>query len=145
MTITPKPTKRGPKRKPLTSRGKLAIPKPITRIERSYSIHRKQQVLVFLQHHLIPLQKNIYDEWPRQSHSLSGRPDPPEGYRYPNAEETAFYFKIPRRTISDWWKARDNIAKGGVTKQYPPRWPQLEDRLWDCQEKRCFLSKGRDR
>jgi hypothetical protein len=62
----------------------------------------------FLQHHLIPLQKNIYNEWPRQSYSLFGRFNPLEGYRYSNAEETAFYFKIPKRIISDWWKARDN-------------------------------------
>jgi hypothetical protein len=59
MIITFKPIKRSLKRKPLTPKVKLAIPKPITRTKWLYSIHRKQKVLIFYKTTLF-LSKRIY-------------------------------------------------------------------------------------
>jgi hypothetical protein len=128
----PQRTQRGRKPNPLTPTGKLVLKGPVTQQRRSYSNLRKKQVLVFLQYHLIPIEKNIYGQWPVQYSTLSGIDPPPEGYRTPTTAEAAKYFKInSEATIRTWWAARNIIAKGGIIKQYPPKWPELEAQLWD--------------
>jgi hypothetical protein len=135
MAITPKPSRRtkpGQKPKPLTPTGKLAIKGPVLRKQQSYSILRKKQVLVFLQYHFIPLQQQPYGGSIQPTRTLAGINPPPEGYRTPTTAEAAKYFKInSEATIRSWCKARDIIAKEGITKQYPPKWPELEARLWN--------------
>jgi hypothetical protein len=127
-----KRTKRGRKPNSLIPNGKLVLKGPVTQQRRSYSNLRKKQVLVFLQYHFIPIEKNIYGEWPRQNCNLFGLNPPPEGYRTPTIAEAAQYFTIDsKKTITGWWAARDTITKGGIIKEYPPKWPELETQLWD--------------
>jgi hypothetical protein len=101
--VTSKRTKYGRKPNPLTLTGKLVLKGPATQQRQFYCNLRKTQVLVFLQHHFIPLEKNIYVEWPRQNCTLSGLNPPPEGYRTPTIAEAPQYFKIDsKKTIAGW-------------------------------------------
>jgi hypothetical protein len=57
-------------------------PGPIRRIERTYSRRRKQEALLFLVHHRIPMQVNYTDKYLRPSRVLKGMPDvKEEGFR----------------------------------------------------------------
>ncbi|KAG6269808.1 hypothetical protein E4U47_003971 [Claviceps purpurea] len=88
--LKPKP-KRGPKKLRLVDRLYTA-PKPITRIERSYSPRTRDSVLMFLIHH------RIYDPGHRKSIG---------GYRNPSQDEASKMFQIPMLTITTWWRKRD--------------------------------------
>jgi hypothetical protein len=96
------------------------------------SVLRNDACLRLPPRNIIPLKRNIYGEWPRQSRTLSGIIPPPEGYKNPITEKAAMYFRInDKSVIRRWWAARDIIAKGGIIKQYPPKWPELKAQLWD--------------
>jgi hypothetical protein len=80
--------------------------KPVLRDIRIYPIRRQQQVLLFLLHHRISLERNIYGEYVNvPGRKLTGMdPVEEEGYRRPTMEETREYFKIKHKTtISGWW------------------------------------------
>jgi hypothetical protein len=63
-------------------------------------------MLLFLMHHRIPLERNIYGEYVNvPGHKLTGM-DPAEkkGYKRPTMEEAREYFKIKNKTtISGCW------------------------------------------
>ena len=88
----------GPKPKPLNERS-YKPPKPIRRIQRSYSRERKIDVIMFREHHRI---QSI---------------DPDTGllvYKPPTLEQVAEFWKIPYETIRDWWKRRETIIQTKV-------------------------------
>lgn len=109
----------GPKPKPLNER-LYKPPKPIQRIERSYSRERKIEVLLFREHHRIQAI------------------DPNTGlliYRQPNFEEIADFWKIPYNTIRNWWNTRETIinSKVGTRQVYTTwvcMWPDMEKKLY---------------
>jgi hypothetical protein len=62
-------------------------------------------MLLFLVHHRIPLERNIYGEYVNvPERKLTGmNPVEEEGYKRPTMEEAREYFKIKNKTIiSDW-------------------------------------------
>src|SRR5450432_4089664 len=78
----------GPKPKPLSERS-YKPPKPIRRIQRSYSRERKIEVIMFREHHRI---QSI---------------DPDTGlpvYKPPTLEQVAEFWMIPYGTVRDWWE-----------------------------------------
>ncbi|KAF8417272.1 hypothetical protein BGX38DRAFT_1070071, partial [Terfezia claveryi] len=81
----------GPKPKCLESRV-YKVRGPIQRVQRSYSREKKIEVLMFLIHHRLP-KDNDQDE-----------------YRCPTQTEASQWFKIPQRTIAQWWKNRVQIV-----------------------------------
>ncbi|KAG6276619.1 hypothetical protein E4U48_001551 [Claviceps purpurea] len=112
--LKPKP-KRGPKKLRLVDRLYTA-PKPITRIERSYSPRTRDSVLMFLIHH------RIYDPGHRKSIG---------GYRNPSQDEASKMFQIPMLTITTWWRKRDEETfKKAVDRIIS--WPLLENELPIC-------------
>ena len=109
----------GPKPKPLHER-KYKPPKPIKRIERSYSRERKIEVILFRQHHRV------------QSIDLD------TGlivYLPPTFLQMADFWKIPSETIRDWWRSRETIINSKVgTRQAQTTWictwPDMEKKLY---------------
>jgi hypothetical protein len=96
--------------------------KPVLRDIHTYPIRRQQQVLLFLVHHRIPLERNIYGEHVNvPGRKLTGMdPVEEEGYRRPTMEETREYFKIKNKTtISGWWSQREAIFGGSMPKARP--------------------------
>ncbi|KAG6291159.1 hypothetical protein E4U46_001289 [Claviceps purpurea] len=84
--------KKGPKKQRHVDR--IYTPsKPVTRVERSYSVRKRETVLTYLAHH------RIYDPGNRLS--------PAGGYRAPFAREASKMFNIPASTIQSWWNCRD--------------------------------------
>jgi hypothetical protein len=79
------------KSKPLSER-QYKPPKPIQRIERSYTRERKIEVLMFREHHRV----------------LDTRTKLPV-YRQPTFEQTAAFWKIPDSIIQGWWNNQDTI------------------------------------
>jgi hypothetical protein len=80
--------------------------KPVLRDIRIYPIRRQKQVLLFLVHHRIPLERNIYGEYVNvPGRKLTGMDSvEEEGYRRPTMKEAREYFKIKNKTtISGWW------------------------------------------
>ena len=73
----------GPKPKPLNER-LYKPPKPIQRIQRSYSRERKIDVILFREHH------RVLDTSTRL-------------YQPPTFEQIAAFWKIPESTIQGWW------------------------------------------
>jgi len=113
----------GPKAKLISSRQlKDKDLKPIVYVERTYSQKQKIRVLVFLNHHQIPL--------PR-----------PSEYRSPTQREAAELYKIPQHTISDWVRGQqkiEEIGEGSPVKRNGSLaclsrvlWPQLEVELFE--------------
>ena len=85
----------GPKPKPLSERllsGVYKPPKPIQRIERSYSRERKIEVILFREYH------RVLDTSTRL-------------YRPPTFEQIAAFWKIPETTIRGWWDSQDTIIE----------------------------------
>lgn len=85
---------------------------PVKRAQRTYSRRRKQDVLLFLIHHRIPLQRNYYNQPIRPTRGLSGLPggDVADGLRRPTVQEAADHFQIAGTgTISTWWRQREAI------------------------------------
>ncbi|KAG6189420.1 hypothetical protein E4U36_005108 [Claviceps purpurea] len=110
--LKPKP-KRGPKKLRLVDRLYTA-PKPITRIERSYSPRTRDSVLMFLIHH------RIYDPGHRKSIG---------GYRSPSQDEASKMFQIPMLTMTTWWRKRDEEKfKKAVDRIIS--WPLFEKELY---------------
>jgi hypothetical protein len=109
----------GPKPKPLSER-LYKPPKPIQRIQRSYSRERKIEVILFREHHRI------------QSINLD------TGllvYRPPTFQQMSAFWKIPEDTIRGWWKSRETIIKSKVgTRQarttWICTWPDMEKKLY---------------
>jgi hypothetical protein len=88
---TPKPKKR----RDLYCVPDYCLPRPVIRNQRSYSRRRKQNVLLFLVHHRIPITTTDYHK-PRR---LADLPDIKKtGYRRPTAAEAARYFNVTRDT-----------------------------------------------
>ena len=111
----------GPKPKPLSER--LLVykpPKPIQRIERSYSRERKIEVILFRKHHRV------------QSIDLD------TGllvYRPPTFLQMQAFWKIPDETIRRWWNSQDTILKSkvGSRQTYTTwicTWPDMEKKLY---------------
>ena len=94
-----------PKSKPLNER-QYKPPKPIQRIEQSYTRERKIEVLMFREHYRV----------------LDTRTKLPV-YRQPTFEQTAAFWKIPDSTIQGWWNNQDTIigSKSG-TRQIQTKW-----------------------
>jgi hypothetical protein len=76
------------------------LDKPVLRDIRNYPIRRQQQVLLFLVHHRIPLERNIYSEYVNvPGRKLTGMdPVEEEDYKRPTTEEARKYFKIKNRS-----------------------------------------------
>ncbi|KAG6296256.1 hypothetical protein E4U09_001838 [Claviceps aff. purpurea] len=121
---------RGPKKLRLVDRLYTA-PKPITRIERSYSPRTRDSVLMFLIHH------RIYDPGHRKSIG---------GYRSPSQDEASKMFQIPMSTINTWWRKRDEEKfKKAVDRIIS--WPLLEKELYArfLEARRSLLETPRGR
>jgi Tc5 transposase DNA-binding domain len=108
----------GPKPKPLSER-QYKPPKPIQRIERSYSRERKIQVILFREHHRV------------QSIGPAGLPI----YRPPTFQQMATFWKIPEDTIRGWWNNQHAIIESkGRTRQVHLQWicmwPEMEKKLY---------------
>ncbi|RPA90955.1 DDE-domain-containing protein [Choiromyces venosus 120613-1] len=104
--------RRGPKAKPICERNLTQQElKPIQYPERTYSQSQKLRVLVFLEHHQIPLQR-------------------PGEYRRPTQQEASDTYQVPQRTISDWTRKKDKIEQIG--KDSPvKKAAALEDQLYN--------------
>jgi len=110
------PKKRGPKPKPLEERP-YKQPKPISRVQRSYSRERKVEVILYLLHHRVQDDQNRRI---RAGESRIGATEPTEPtqptdstgvtYRAPTYHEASAHFKIPATTIAAWWKQKDKIT-----------------------------------
>jgi hypothetical protein len=124
---TPKPRKR----RELFGTQNYCIPGPIRRLQRGYSRRRKQEVLLFLVHHRIPLSRNGIDGFEQPSRVLSIMPAvEEEGFRRPTTLEARDYFLIKNHSIiREWWAKRDKIFGGPIPKPYPSKWPALETEL----------------
>jgi len=108
----------GPNPKPLNERP-YKPPKPIQRIERSYSRERKIEVILFRQHHRI------------QSINRAGL----LVYRPPTFQQMAVFWKIPKDTIQGWWNRQETIiqSKVGTRRAYTTwicTWPDMEKKLY---------------
>jgi hypothetical protein len=109
----------GPKLKPLSER-LYKPPKPIQRIERSYSRERKIEVILFRQHHRIPSinrDTGLLIYWP------------------PTFQQMEAFWKIPQTTMKRWWKNQDSIVKlkVGARQAYTTwicTWPDMEKKLY---------------
>ncbi|KAH7176887.1 hypothetical protein EDB81DRAFT_50926 [Dactylonectria macrodidyma] len=77
--------KPGPKPKPYSERQFIVKP-PVQRIERSYSKEKEEEVIMYMIHH-------------RVIHYCC--------LKRPNCVDAEKHFKIPRRTIANWWKKRE--------------------------------------
>ncbi|EGZ76501.1 hypothetical protein NEUTE2DRAFT_77010 [Neurospora tetrasperma FGSC 2509] len=114
--------KRGPAPKPISERPWTA-PKPVRRVERSYSRERKIEVLQFLLNH------RIADYRPRKApRRRIGQPPHEQEpvpqtatrdangqlvwYRAPTYVEASEWWKIPIPTIQGWWDSREKILEG---------------------------------
>jgi hypothetical protein len=119
------------KRRELFTTSDYCAPRRRQRLERSYSRRTKQEVLLFLVHHRIPLLSNGVDEYNKPTRVLKGLEGPvEEGYRRPTTAEAKDYFLIQAEsTIRSWWSAREKIFGGNMPTAYPPRWPDLEKEL----------------
>jgi hypothetical protein len=105
----------GPKPKPLSERP-YKPPKPIQRIERSYSRERKIEVILFREHH------QVLDTSTRL-------------YRPPTFKQIAAFWKIPEDTIRGWWNIQNTIIESKFgTRQartiWICMWPDMEKKLY---------------
>ena len=105
------PVRRGPKLKQHPERI-YTPPKRIQRVERSYSLRKKDEVIMFLTHHKIFLPNAVLENQ----------------YRLPTLREAVEFFKIPSTTIHDWKKNNKFIELAG-RRVYGPYWPDLEKQL----------------
>jgi hypothetical protein len=111
----PTPVRKKPGRKTRQIQDRVyRVQKPVLRKEESHSKVRRLAVVMFLYYH------KIYDPDHRKSIN---------GYRQPTQKEAAIYFKVPQRTISDWW-CRDLVSIESKKRSYTPHWPQLEQQLF---------------
>jgi hypothetical protein len=109
----------GPKPKPLSER-LYKPPKPIQRIERSYSRARKIEVILFREHHQV------------QSIDLD------TGlliYQPPTFQQMAAFWKIPEDTICGWWNSQNTIIESKFgTRQartvWICMWLEMEKKLY---------------
>ncbi|KAI2636787.1 hypothetical protein GGS21DRAFT_489550 [Xylaria nigripes] len=119
-----------PLKKPIVRPGYVP-PRPINSIRKTYSTRRKVEVLLFLENHRIPLQKD-HVGWPIQpsgSQLLAGATTVEEGFRRPFLREAAAYFKISSiKIISCWWAKWHKIF-GPHVPRHSLRSPGLETRL----------------
>jgi hypothetical protein len=83
------------KRRKLFSTSDCCVPRRRQRLKRSYFGRIKQEVLLFLVHHRIPLLSNGVDEYNKPTRVLKGLEGPvEEGYRRPTTAEAKDYFLI---------------------------------------------------
>lgn len=109
----------GPKPKPLNERP-YKPPKPIRRIQRSYSRERKIEVILFREHHRV---QSI---------------DPNTGlivYCQPTFKQMEAFWKISDETIRGWCNSRESIINSKVgTRQAQTTWictwPDMEKKLY---------------
>jgi hypothetical protein len=129
--VNSKTTPKSRKRRELFGTLDYCIPGPVRRIERTYFRRRKQEVLLFLVHHRIPLLMNGIDGFEQPSRVLLGMEDvKEEGFRRPTTLKAKDYFLIKNvSTKRQWWAQRDKIFGGPVPKPYPSKWPALEKEL----------------
>ena len=133
-------------------------PRPIQRIERSYSLARKVEVVRFLHYHRVVDDSAQKARVPRLRLDIerptiyNGNPMT-EGltYRPPTFIEASTYFKIPTATIRYWWANRlkidGRLNNGNVSSRaYHPKWPGLEEelaqRFYDRRKARELASRG---
>jgi hypothetical protein len=132
---TPKPRKH----RELSPSHSYSLPRPVKRVERSYSRRRKQDVLLFLFHHRIPktlntsefIHRSSIPAFTNSSRILSGLEDSVEdGFRRPTSKEAAVYFQIAsEKTVRKWWESRDRIFGSKIPRSVVPKWPALEEEL----------------
>lgn len=108
FNIIPPRAAPGPKRKSYEDRHYVEKP-PIKRVERSYSKVKRDEVIIWMTHHRI-------DRWGE--------------FKQPTSVDAALNFKIPERTIRDWWRKRDEYLPNRQTRMYTPHWPDLEKELF---------------
>jgi hypothetical protein len=109
----------GPKPKPLDERP-YKPPKPIQRIQRSYSRERKIDIILFREHHRI------------QSIDLDTSL---LVYKPPTFEQISAFWKVPEANIRRWWNNQETIIKSkGGTRQvcttWICTWPDMEKQLY---------------
>ncbi|KAH6896918.1 hypothetical protein B0T10DRAFT_556770 [Thelonectria olida] len=102
------PKKRGPKPKSLSERA-CQVRKPVQRVERTYSVRRKQEVIMWMLHHKI---NDPTGYWAVN------------GWRKPYLREAGEYFKIPINTIATWLRNKKKICGDDVGEESPPGPPQ---------------------
>jgi hypothetical protein len=112
-------------RKPPAPRPRAAYapPRLVTRPERTYSLRRKREVLLYLVHGRVVVDRATFpawSQWPPQQpgRPLAGRPDGsdlPEGVRRPSLAEAARRFRVASgSTVAGWWSRREKIFGGPV-------------------------------
>jgi hypothetical protein len=130
--VTLRKSPKSKRRRELFSAPGYCPPGPIRRIERTYSRRRKQEALLFLVHHRIPMQVNYTGKYLRPSRVSKGMADVKEEvFRRPTTRETAQDFRITNHsTIFEWWTQRDKIfGNKSVVTSCLPKWPALEKTL----------------
>jgi hypothetical protein len=130
--VTQRKSPKPKKRRELFPARDYCPPGPIRRAQRTYSRRRKQEVLLFLVHHRIPMRTNDINDYMRPSRVLDGMPDiEEEGFRRPTTLEAAQYFQIANEaTIRGWWIKREKIfGNRSIFSTYLPKWPALKKTL----------------
>ncbi|KAF9875415.1 hypothetical protein CkaCkLH20_07235 [Colletotrichum karsti] len=95
----PAKKRRGPKPKPKP----YVAPKSVSRNERRYTIEKKREVLMFLEHHRVKNREG-------QPIRIRGGEERLEGeFRRPTLDEASEWFKIPYGSIHNWYKNKDTI------------------------------------
>ncbi|KAM7196080.1 hypothetical protein V8F33_006372 [Rhypophila sp. PSN 637] len=127
------PRKRpGPAPKPKHELAKWKNKKPLRRVERSYPLERKIEVLMFLLNH------RITETEPPQRAPRRRLGQPPECeasytitetgqrlyHRAPTYAEASAWYKVPMPTIHGWWDNREKILEGTGVKL-----PEVPDTL----------------
>jgi hypothetical protein len=102
------PKKRGPKPKPISERA-FQVRKPVQRVERTYSVRRKQEVIMWMLHHKI---NDPTGYWAVN------------GWRKPYLREAGDYFKIPINTIATWLRNKKKICGDDIAEESPPGPPE---------------------
>ncbi|CCC06224.1 unnamed protein product [Sordaria macrospora k-hell] len=123
LTVKGVPAKRrGPAPKPLSERPWTA-PKPVRRVERSYTRERKIEVLQFLLNHRIAdyrprkaprrrIGQPAHEQEPVPQTSTRDENGQLVWYRAPTYVEASEWWKIPIPTIQGWWDNREKILEG---------------------------------
>jgi hypothetical protein len=133
-------TRPGPKSKDLAHRTYNPTKfKQTQRVVRSYSREKKLDILLWLTHHEVYDPRPLYDQCYALRNSASWDSD--TLIRSPTEQEAADFFKIPRRTISQWWQDRAKIIDlqkyGRSNRSYvqSEHYPELELMLFKAFQK----------
>ncbi|KAI2623584.1 hypothetical protein GGS26DRAFT_226119 [Hypomontagnella submonticulosa] len=123
--------KKGCKPKPLES----CQPRRTDSYKKSSPRHsrtKQLEVLTWIARVRIPLRQSIATTGlvrPCRAPPDDGLEPVEPGYRRPNYQEAAAFFKISSRTIGRWWRRRDDILQGNYRKHVNrrPECPELSN------------------